>query len=151
MAINGDGARRVGTGGGVTCDSGVARRGNGGGAGLGALAGIRRAGTGGGVICVSGTACRGKGGGGGLGALDDAACTFARAIMAFQSSSSSAAATRGRKRAAARCSGTSAHASVAMSARNEAGVVSARWKTDLNQVRASIVMLSLRQKVRSAT
>ena len=63
------------------------------------------AGEGGGVSGISAHPSRGRGGGR-RGALGNAACIFARAITASQSSSSSAGAAVCRKRAATRCSGT---------------------------------------------
>jgi hypothetical protein len=65
--------------------------------------GACRADKGGGVSAISAHSCRC---GSGLGAFGDAVCIFARAITASQSSSFSAGAAAGRKRAATRCSGT---------------------------------------------
>ena len=107
-------------------------------------AGVWRTGTGGGVTCSSGGRCGGGASCGDLVTLGDAAaCLFARAITASQSSSSSTGAVGGHARTVAEFGLAPRRTWRARSA-SWAAVDGARRPTELNRVRGS--MLSSHQE-----
>jgi hypothetical protein len=115
-------------------------------------AGAWRTVTGGGVTCSSGGTCSDGAACGARIALGNAAaCLFARAITASQSSSSSAGGVGGHARTVTECGVAPRRASRARSACGWTAVDGARRPTDLNRVRRSMLSSHRGFAVRSPT